>query len=173
MEMSIGTIVTIVLSMTLLIGGIVLIKNILSSSNNVLDMTDSQLTSQINQFFGEGSKLVMYPNSKEVTTNVGETTAFAFGIKNTLIGSGQNNEFTYTTSVSDPGNCGVSESIINEWIILGKSGSVQVTHDDISSVRVNLYIPDSAPLCTFRVQVVVNNDGVLYASDSMDIKIDS
>jgi len=53
MEMSIGTIVTIVLSMTLLIGGIMLVTNISKSGADIVDITDSQVKNQINQLFGE------------------------------------------------------------------------------------------------------------------------
>jgi hypothetical protein len=173
MEMSIGTIVTVVLSMTLLIGGIVLIRSILNSSNDVVDLTDSQVKNQINQLFGDNSKLVMYPDSREINIDVGEDGAFAFGIQNLLRGSGQNTDFTYEVSVSDSGNCGLATSDLDEWIILGKSGSAQIAQGGTYSVKTKLAISEMAPLCTFRVQVIVNNNGALYASDSMDIQITS
>ena len=51
MEMSVGTIVTIVLLVTLLILGVVLIKNIFSSAKGVVDLTDQQLRSEISKLF--------------------------------------------------------------------------------------------------------------------------
>ena len=52
MEMSVGTIVTIVLLMSVLILGIFLIKNIFSSAKNAIDLTDEQLNAEINELFG-------------------------------------------------------------------------------------------------------------------------
>ena len=49
MEMSVGTIVTIVLLMSVLVLGIFFVSKIFTSSNNAIDSIDSQVQSEINQ----------------------------------------------------------------------------------------------------------------------------
>ena len=48
MEMSVGTIVTIVLLMSVLILGIFLVQNIFKSAKGAVDLTDKQLKNEIN-----------------------------------------------------------------------------------------------------------------------------
>ena len=59
MEMSVGTIVTIVLLMSVLVLGIILIKNIFYGGIKIVDMTNEQLENEINKLFGEDKKLVL------------------------------------------------------------------------------------------------------------------
>jgi len=49
MEMSVGTIVTIVLLMSVLVLGVFLVQKIFQSSTNVVDQVDQQVQNQINQ----------------------------------------------------------------------------------------------------------------------------
>ena len=60
LELSIGTIVIIVLAMSMLILGMVLVRNIFSgSSENILQMND-KVKDQINRLFVEDKKPVIY-----------------------------------------------------------------------------------------------------------------
>jgi len=169
MEMSIGTIVTIVLSMTLLIGGIMLVTNISKSGADIVDMTDSQVKNQINQLFGEDDKIIMYPDSREVKIQMGDYDAFAFGIKNLITGgSGQDAEFEYDVRVLDKGDCPDNARIEN-WIVLGKEGKVKIPQGDVYVNKVKLLIPEGSPLCGFRLAIDVKVNGNNYYSDSMDV----
>ena len=82
MEMSVGTIVTIVLLVTLLILGVVLIKNIFTSAKGVVDLTDQQLRNEINKLFSEDSKISIYPGTRLVEIKQEATDGVGFGIKN-------------------------------------------------------------------------------------------
>lgn len=174
MEMSMGTIVTLVLSMTLLILLIVVIRNIAGSANNAIDLTDQQLTSEINKLFGNDQRLAIYPASGLIESKSGKDSAFGFGIKNLLQGSeGENALFSYEVKVTDAGNCGRTVDELESLISLGKSASnIFVVPGEVSSVqRVRFEIPSGFPLCTFRVSVLVKANDKNYASDAMDIKI--
>ncbi|GAJ19112.1 unnamed protein product, partial [marine sediment metagenome] len=86
MEMSVGTIVTIVLLMSVLILGIFLIQKIFSSAKGAIDLTDAQLEEQINTLFGDDAEVVIYPKSGLVEAKQGELEAVGIGIKNLLEG---------------------------------------------------------------------------------------
>jgi hypothetical protein len=62
-ELSIGTIVIIVLAMSMLILGMVLVRNIFSGANNAIDMTQDELEGEISKLFVEDKRTVVYlPN---------------------------------------------------------------------------------------------------------------
>lgn len=67
MEMSVGTIVTIVLLVSVLILGIFLVQRIFKTATSVVDLTDQQLTEEVNKLFSNpNQKIVVYPSTREV-----------------------------------------------------------------------------------------------------------
>src|SRR3989344_7228243 len=102
MEMSIGTIVTIVLLVSVLVLGLALVRNIFSSAKGVVDLTDQQLRGEIEKLFSEEKRLVIYPGTRLIEVEQGETGGVGIGIKNLLRGTTDANEFSYVVQVSDP-----------------------------------------------------------------------
>jgi len=172
MEMSVGTIVTIVLLMTVLVLGIVLIKQIFGGAVNVVDMTNEQLTSEINKLFGENKELVIYPSSRKVSIKQEESNGFGIGIKNLVKGVSGTKTFSYNVSVADAGDCGLTKEEIGKWIVIGKSESdIKIPVNGIYTPKIVLTIPKGSPLCTFKVRVEVEMEGTVYASDSVIIEV--
>ena len=169
-EMSIGTIVTLVLSITLLIILISVITRIGDTAKNTIDLTDSQLTDKMNKLFNSEKKLALYPDTGEVTFERGDMSEFSFGVQNLLSGSSSANaEFSYEVKVSDAGTCGITLDELQDLIILGGSGTMSIPAGEISSERVRFEIPDGFPNCVFRTVIEVKANGNNYASDKMDI----
>lgn len=175
MEMSVGTIVTIVLLVSVLILGIVLIKNIFSSAKSVVDLTDQQLRSEINKLFSEDSKISIYPSTRLVEIKQSAIDGVGIGIKNLLTGASGNKKFSYTVAVSDPNlqsKCGVNEQTANGWITTGAAEEdIPIPSGDFSTQKVLFEIPTGAPLCTIRYRVNVEADGAAYATDFFDLSI--
>ncbi len=173
MEMSVGTIVTIVLLVTLLILGVVLIKNIFTSAKGVVDLTDQQLRSQISQLFSSEDRTSIYPGTRLLEINQESTDGVGIGIKNLLTGTAGTSTFSYSVSAADVSNCGVTKTVAESWIVVGKSESnIAIASGDIASRKVLFNIPVGAPLCTARYSVTVStSDGTTYASDYFDITI--
>ena len=175
MEMSVGTIVTIVLLVTLLILGVVLIKNIFTSAKGVVDLTDQQLRSQISQLFSSEDKISVYPGTRLVEIKQESTDGVGVGIKNLLTGTAGTSTFSYQVNAADVSNCGVSKDVAEGWMTVGKSESnIAIASGDISTRKVLFNIPVGAPLCTARYSITVTtNDGKTYASDYFDITIEA
>ena len=177
-ELSIGTIVIITLAMSMLILGIVLVKNIFSSGIDIVDMTDAQLKNQVSQLFGEDKKLVMYPDSREIKIKVGDIGGFGFGIQNLLTGTQSTDaKFSYEVIVSDEdvrSKCGVSEQEIErDWITTGRSESnIPIAPGESTSGKVLLTIPDGTAPCTFRLRISVKQNNENYATSLMDVIIE-
>ena len=73
MQMSVGTIVTIVLLMTVLILGLVLVRTIFSGAIENIDSIDQSIKSEINKLFAEDDfrKIIIYPPTRVVTIKKG------------------------------------------------------------------------------------------------------
>jgi len=171
-ELSIGTIVIIVLAMTMLILGLVLVKNIFSASTSIIDLTEDQLLDKIRDLFGDEKKLVAYPSNRHIEIKQGKVDGFGFGIKNlessSLI-------FSYEVIVSDTDvqtKCGVSDSQILSWISTGRAESgIPLSPGEITVGKVLLTIPTGSALCTFRFRINVRHENGEYASELMDVTI--
>lgn len=176
-ELSIGTIVIIVLAMSMLILGLVLVKNIFSGSIDVVDMTNEQLKNRVSELFGDDQKLVVYPTTRQITVKIGETSGFGIGIKNLLKGVQETDTFSYEVVVSDADlqqKCGVDEeTILRNWITAGRTdSSIPIAPGEFTSGKVLIQIPSGAPICNFRLRVNVKHGEDSYASELMDVIIE-
>lgn len=165
MEMSVGTIVTIVLLMAVLILGLTLVRTIFSSATENIGAVDEAVKSQIRDLFSEDSakKIVILPSSREFSVKKGDTGGFAFSIRNS--GLDPVSTFSYEVRVVEVAHtCSLSISQADGLLILGRSGSLQIPSGDTleSPVHVNFRIPEEAPLCDINYGVDVKKDGTLY-----------
>ena len=173
-ELSIGTIVIIVLAMSMLILGMVLIKNIFTgSSQNVLQMND-QVKDQINQLFTEDKRTVIYLSNQIAKIEQNEDWGIAFGISNLNKGTAEAGRFRYDVTVSDPDvrqKCGIDERSIESWITTGRSDDITISPGEDYYGIVRFMIPESSPLCTVRFHIDVTMDNVPYATDFFDVEV--
>jgi|TARA_B100001971_G_C18082624_1_gene479140 hypothetical protein len=172
MELSVSTIVIIVLAMSMLIFGMILLKNIFGGATNVVDLTNEQVKERIRDLWGEDNKVVVYPGSQLITIEQGETGGFGIGIKNLLEGSDETT-FSYTTTVSSQDGCGVSDNYIeNNWIGLGKEeGGIKLGPGEFTSGKILIKIPVGSSLCDFRLRINVRQGSENYGSEFMDVAI--
>ncbi len=173
-ELSIGTIVVIVLAMSMLILGLVLVKNIFTgSSENILQMND-KVKAQINKLFVEDKRTVVYLPNQIAKIEQNEDWGIAFGIKNLVRGTAEVGKFSYEVTVSDPDvrkKCGVDEKAIEGWLKTGRSDQMTIAPGDSYFGIVRFFIPENAPLCTFRMHIDVKMDGSAYATDFFDVEV--
>ena len=171
-EMSMGTMVIIVLSMIVLVLGIFFIQKIFSAGTNAIDGIDSKVQDEIDNLFAqEGKKLVIYPKEREIRMKQGSSGGFGFSIENKEMTSGI---FTYVVSVGEiTSECQMTEEQAESLIILGKSGSRTLTSgaklEDAILVKFN--IPETAPLCSIRYRIEVEKDGIAYTGSDVDLVI--
>ena len=161
MEMSVGTIVTIVLLMSVLVLGIFLVQKVFDSSTGAIDSIDNQVQSEISKLFAdEDLALVVYPTSREITLKKGDDPkGFAFSVKNRGI---EPENFIYEIKAEPTydftGRCGstFSESKANSFL-LANSGSFSLGPGNSLGLPelVKFSIPEEAAPCTipYRLQV--------------------
>ncbi len=174
-ELSIGTIVIIVLAMSMLILGLVLVKSIFSGSIDIAEMTTDQLKNQVAAMFGEDKKLVVYPDSRHINLKQGNEEGFGIGIKNLIEGSSAPIKFSYEVVVSDPdlrSKCGISDREAEDYIITGRAeDNIEIPSGDFTSAKVLFNVPVGSSLCTIRYRVNAKANGQAYASELMDVTI--
>lgn len=165
MEMSVGTIVTIVLLMTVLILGLVLVRTIFKSSTDNINNIDEAVKNEIKKLFSEDNakKVVIYPASREISLEKGESGGFGFSIRNNKM---IEESFTYDIHAGEIiSSCQMDLAAADSLISLGKAGTVQLPSGDIleQPILVRFSIPESAPLCLIRYNIdILDSSGGLY-----------
>ncbi len=177
-ELSIGTVVIIVLAMTMLILGIILIRNIFQTTTSAVTEIDQGVKNQINQLFSENQDkvLILYPDSGIIKLEQGSQDAgFVVAIRNT--DNLNQKTFSYLVEPDSAGSCGthpIQASGGSARIIVGGDGSGITlppgrAMENPSHVR--LGISETAPTCTFRLKVTVREGTTPISTAFMDVEI--
>jgi len=172
MEMSVGTMVTIVLLMIVLVLGIFFIQRIFRTGTTAIDGIDAKIQNEIdNLFTQEGKKLVVYPKEREISIEQGEDGGFGFSVENKDTVSG---EFSYLVSAGEiASNCQLTIAQADSLIILGKSGTFSLASGNKleDAIFVKFDVSETTPLCRIRYNIDVEKDGEVYATSTIDLEI--
>lgn len=178
MEMSIGTIVTIVLLMSVMVLGLVLITNILSGANTSVTVIDDKVKSEINNIFkNEGASLAFSPSDRRVTLEQGSNNrGFAFSINNKETTEGK---FVYRVFI-DPNfdlteKCGqITLREAESWLLIS-TGTINIPRSSSNSDNPELIlfsIPETAPKCTIPYTINVMKNGQTYSETKVYVTIE-
>lgn len=175
-ELSIGTIVIVVLAMSMLILGIMLVRSIFSGSEEAVSSINQGVINEINKLFtNDNAKLSVFPATRMISMKQGTSEkGFAFSVRNNDI-----NEQRFTWSVeTDPNfniqqKCGISASEANSWILVNSGSMVLGGSQKLDlPVLVTYEVPESAPVCTIQYLLTVNKAGEgVYTQTSVQLKI--
>lgn len=172
MEMSVGTIVTIVLLMAVLVLGLVMVRTIFKSSTENIDNIDQKVKDQINKMFSEDelNQVVIYP-SNYIKLNKGKSAGFGLAIRNTGEDAG---EFSYNIIATET-SCGMTLTAADELIALGKSrDDITIAAGSIMQepVFVRFDIAEDAPPCLISYKLDVKKDGAVYGGGSFYVDVE-
>lgn len=157
-ELSIGTIVIIVLAMAMLILGLVLIRGIFKGATDNVDEINEKVREEIkNLFVDEDERAVIKLTESTAVVKQGSEFGIAFGLRNTDRGAVGAQTFKYNTILDDlqiKENCGVSKEIAERWIRFG-SGQISVNPGDFDAERIKIIIPEDSPLCETKYRIII------------------
>jgi len=173
-ELSISTIVIVVLAVSMLILGLVLIRTIFKSATSVADMSDEQLKNQMNELYGDTKKVSVYPDSKKVTLSLEDRSGqFGIGIRNTESGSSSKLNFAYKVSVAEiQKGCDATPEEMLDKISLGRTSGetpIKIASGDLEIKRVTFLVGTGDPICLVRYRIDVTLNGEVYGSEEMDV----
>lgn len=173
MEMSIGTLVTIVLLMTVLILGLILVQKIFSGATDSVDSINDQVMTQINNLFStENKELVVSLGSqhtakvKQGTKNFGLVVGYAPENPSTL------NNCRYAITEASGANYCSGNSM--EWFVTGTSNvKFSEVQGGIGYDLIKLNTPASISPCLQRFTITVTgcSSGMQPVSTYFDIEV--
>jgi len=178
MELSIGTIVIIVLSISMLILGLILIKTIFTSGIRSVNQIDSKVRSAIDNMFidSKNLKMAIYPSDKKIRINQGtQGEGFAYSVRNTDL---ETRDFTYIMTV-DPAfdirdKCRINVKEAEDWIVNPTGSFTLVGSANMDDPELILFnIPESAPLCTVIYRLDVKKEGDFYEYRKIHLTIEA
>jgi len=168
MEMTMGTVVTIVLMIAMLIVVLFFIDKIRDTGTNAIDGIDEAIRTEMEKLFSddENLKVVMYPTSRKVSMKSGDTGGFGFLIRNIEMSVDEvENTFTYEVSAGEvTSSCSMTLEEANDLIALRKAGTVIIPSGDIlqNAIIVSYKIPETAPLCLISYDLNIKKNGKTY-----------
>jgi len=161
MEMSVGTIVTVVLLMTVLILGLVMVRTIFKSQTENINAIDDSVKSEIAKLFAEddSKRVVAFPASGEVVIRKGtDNTGFGISIRNNRE---EGYYFGYETAFEDS-NCAVTSEDAMDLMDIGSTLSGRYINSGEmmdSPIVVRLGVPEDFPICRLRYKITVKYSG--------------
>jgi hypothetical protein len=174
MELSMSTIVILVLAMSMLILGLVLVRTIFTGAKYNVDTMNTKVQNEINKLFVEDEPMVVYLANKKLDIKPGEDWGVAFAIKHLVEGESGLKKFDYKVEVNmDPmalkNNCGgLTVKEAEEYIeAASRISSMSLKPGQIGHEIIRFSIPEGAPLCFIRYSITVQD----YASRNFDVKI--
>jgi hypothetical protein len=169
-ELSMTTVVIIVLAMTMLILGLVLVRTIFQGAQYNVESINDKVRGEINKLFTEeAQKIVVYLPSEGAKIKQGETYGIQVAVKNI---ESTTQSWTYKVSVAEMGGCPSTTNPMT-WINLGKAGTMKAISGETIYQTVRFIPPLTAPLCSVRYSIDISAGTTLYASTTFDIQIQS
>jgi len=175
MELSIGTVVIIVLAMAMLILGLVLVRSIFSGAKYNIEKMNEKVEGEINKLFVEDKRAVLYLPNRLAEIKQGDPYGIAFGIQNAVA----TQTFKWEVEVDDSkikDKCGVTELQAEGWIITGGDGSASVAsgqkYYDIIRFNIPEGVVSDISTCIVRYKlIIIQEDGIPYQTEAFDIDV--
>ena len=165
-ELSISTIVVVVLAMSMLILGIVLVRNIMCGSINLVTTTEGKVKGEIEKLFqsNQGEVVCIGQEATAVVLVPGEINTISCAVQ-------APKQAEYQIKVKSYGGS-ISESVVSKWVIDTDSWKGQVAPGDVNAKKfLRLSVPNNAPDGRITMEVEVYKDGTLMYSPTLDFDI--
>lgn len=175
LELSIGTIVILVLAMSMLILGLVLVRTIFTGAKYNVETMNKKVEAEINKLFVEDQRAVIYLPNRIAEIKQGGEYGLGFGIQNSIA----TQKFRWNTLVDDVNirkKCGVNEREAEDWITTGGSGSVDVASGQQYYDIIRFNIPEGEvsdiSKCIVRYKIIIKQeDGSPYETIPFDVDV--
>lgn len=166
LELSVSTIVVIVLGVTMLIIGMVLVRNIMCGALGLTGDINSKVQSQINELFGasEGEIQCIGAGSDPVQLVPGKLNTVWCGIH-------ADSSANYRIEATEITAKGVSSTETSKWIQSKIWTGIVAPGDSSPKKVVRIDLPANAPETNVIVRVSVTRDGTPITTQDLDFEI--
>ena len=176
MELSIGTIVIIVLAMSMLIFGLVLVRNIFAGGTDAVESINRGVINEINNMFADpNTRVAIFPVTRRIDLEQGSRgKGVALSVRNV-----ENNDknFQYRIAVDETFDsqtrcANFLREDINEWLDMSSGSFTLARGQSLENPElISLTLPELAPLCNIPFRVTVESDGQTYATSSFWVNV--
>lgn len=176
-ELSMGTIVILVLAMAMLVLGLVLIRNIFSGGTVAITKIGEGVNKEIDDLFTKTDEaLAIYPGTRKLKIEQGTADdGFAFSVRNKNLDETQ---FKYEIGVDPDFNiqqkCKIRASEANDWLSIPSGSFTLAGSSKMESAKiVVMNIPESAPAnCPIPYIVTIKErDGAFYTEGTVILTV--
>jgi len=178
-ELSMSTIVVVVLAMALLIGGIVLVRNITSGATESVDTINAKVMSEINGLFSENKRIVVKLGSNKIAKVKADNEVFGLVVAASTIdgdlANSANIAYQLSLDSSARTNC-LTEigQVATEELFLQKFNE-QLSFDSLdgssAAALIQMQIPEGTKLCTQKIFFDVYEGGDNTGRESFSITV--
>ncbi|MBT7706478.1 hypothetical protein HN747_03430 [archaeon] len=167
MELSMSTIVIVVLSMALLVGGLLLVRNVTGGATQSVDTINEKVMSEINGLFSENKRVVVKLGSNRLAKIKADDEVFGVVVAaSTIDGDLANSEnIKYKLSLDESAreNCltEIGQVKTEELFLqtINEEHGFDSFDGSTAAALIQLQIPEGTKLCTQKVFFDVYEDG--------------
>ncbi|MAG02835.1 hypothetical protein CMI42_05855 [Candidatus Pacearchaeota archaeon] len=175
LELSIGTIVILVLAMSMLILGLILVRTIFTGAKYNVETMNKKVEAEIGKLFVEDQRVVLYLPNREAQIKQGEPYGLGFGIQNSI----KTQKFKWQVVVDDEkirSKCGATERNAEDWITTGGSGSADIPSGQQHFNLIRFNIPEGSvndiSSCIVRYKLVIKKeDNSPFQTEVFDVDV--
>lgn len=165
-ELSIGTIVIIVIAVTMLILGIVFVRSIMCGAIGLTGDMNDRIKGEINDLFGATGGEVQCVGAR------GEPVRMEPGKMNIVYcGINAPQQAKYSITVTDYDAAYSTKSDIKSWLLDDSWQGTVAPNDDLPKKIARLNIPKEAPEDSLNIQVTVKKENNIISTQDLDFKI--
>jgi len=166
LELSIGTIVIIVIAITMLILGIVFVRSIMCGAINLTGDLNDRVKGEVNDLFGAtgGEVQCIGSTGEPISMEPGKINLVYCGVK-------APQEAKYSVTVTDYSATYSTKSEIKSWMVDDSWEGTVAPNDEIPKKVARLNIPKEAPEDSITIQVVIKKEGTVISTQDLDFKI--
>lgn len=166
LDLSVSTIVIVVLAVSFLIMGLVMVQKLMCGTIKGVQIIDEKSREEILRIFTPDEKLVIKERSNEITKGIGYGVGFA--IRND---GSAGEEFSYEIKVSDIGTCKFSQTEALSYITTGKNMQMSIASGEDYIGLINFDFPKTIENCKLRYGIDVKSGESVYSFKEFDVSI--
>lgn len=168
-ELSIGTIIIIVLGVSMLILGMVLVRSIMCKAIGMTDDINGKVKDELNKYFGETNAEVVCIGAQGEPAKIAPSGKESYVICAINAPEQANYEFnvvSYETSITS-----LKSDTLKSWVIKNTYKQNIAAGDSLPKKVFTLKIPNSAPEGNVRLVTEIKKDGQLLSTQDIDLQI--
>jgi len=167
-ELSVGTIIIIVLGVTMLILGMVLVRSVMCNAIGLTGDINTKVSSEINKYFGDsGSEVACIGSGGDaIKLATGQQNIIYCGIK-----APASAKYDITVTQVKSGISTLTDDQLKQWLSLDTWSSTVAPGDTLPKKVARINIPSNAPEGSITIQVQINKDGQLLSTQDLDFTV--